>query len=221
MLCHSLLFDRKGRKKKIVDDLGGRYEYLYGVSWSFQHARLSADQQFCLAICGSQVSKENLVPAYIAIVFAFVFVAFFPMGFLGVNFLYSQEVITTRYRAPASGISTATHWLSVFVIVLTTPIGFTSLGWKFYLVWAVVAGSIVPAVYFFYPETTGLSVEEIDQVFIDAPGVFSIVALAESRRRERKSNEVEHIEHFDNEKRKEEYLEQAVVDSRGPQVHHT
>jgi len=39
------------------------------------------------------------------------------MGFLGVNFLYSQEVITTRYRAPASGISTATHWLSAFVIV--------------------------------------------------------------------------------------------------------
>lgn len=106
---------------------------------------------------------------------------------------------------------------------MTTPVGFQSLGWKFYLVWAVVAGSIVPTVYFFYPETTALSVEEIDQVFIDAPSVFSVVALAETRRREKKTIEMESggVELFDNEKRKEEYLEQAVADSRGPQVHHT
>ena len=51
--------------------------------------------------------------------FAFVFVFFYPIGFLGVNFLYSQEVITTRYRAPASGISTAVHWLSAFVVACT------------------------------------------------------------------------------------------------------
>jgi hypothetical protein len=106
-------------------------------------------------------------------------------------------------------------------MVVCTPLGFESLGWKFYLVWAVVAGSIVPAVYFFYPETTALSVEEIDQVFIDAPNVFSVVALAETRRREKKTIEMEADELFDNEKRKEEYLEQAVADSRGPQVHHT
>jgi hypothetical protein len=106
---------------------------------------------------------------------------------------------------------------------VTTPIGFTSLGWKFYLVWAIVAASIVPVVYFFYPETTALSVEEIDKVFIDAPGIFSIVALAESRRREKRANGLEagRIEHFDNEKKKEEYLEQVVADSRAPQVHHT
>ena len=108
-------------------------------------------------------------------------------------------------------------------MVVCTPLGFESLGWKFYLVWAVVAGSIVPAVYFFYPETTALSVEEIDQVFIDAPNVFSVVAIAESRRGEKKAAELEagSVELFDNEKKKEEYLEQAAADSRGPQVYHT
>jgi hypothetical protein len=106
---------------------------------------------------------------------------------------------------------------------VTTPIGFTSLGWKFYLVWAVVAGSIVPTVFFFYPETTALSVEEIDKVFIDAPNVFSVVALAATRRREKMANGLEggRIEHFDDQKKKEEYLEQAVADSREPQVYHT
>ncbi|WWC62287.1 uncharacterized protein I303_104883 [Kwoniella dejecticola CBS 10117] len=172
---------------------------------------------FALAICGSQVTDDNLVPAYVAIVFAFLFVAFYPIGFLGVNFLYSQEVITTRYRAPASGISTAVHWLSAFVVALTTPIGFTSLGWKFYLVWAAVALSIIPSVYFFYPETTGLSVEEIDQVFIDSPSVFATVGLAEQRRRE-KAREVAvvagEVEQFDGAKKAEEQYEQALVQSR-------
>jgi hypothetical protein len=107
---------------------------------------------------------------------------------------------------------------------VTTPIGFTSLGWKFYLVWAAVALSIIPSVYFFYPETTALSVEEIDKVFIDAPNIFSVVALAESRRREKKANgglEGGRVEDFAEDKKKEEQFEQAVADSREPQVHHT
>jgi hypothetical protein len=72
--------------------------------------------QFCLAITGSQVSETHLGPAYAGVVFAFLFVLFYPLGFLGVNFLYSQEVISTPYRAPASGMSIATHWLTSFAV---------------------------------------------------------------------------------------------------------
>jgi len=106
---------------------------------------------------------------------------------------------------------------------VTTPIGFASLGWKFYLVWASVAVSIIPSVYFFYPETTALSVEEIDKVFIDAPNIWSIVKLAESRRREKKANGglEGNVEDFEAAKRKEEQLEQVLAENRGPQVHHT
>lgn len=99
------------------------------------------------------------------------------------NWLYSQEVISTRYRAPASGVSTAVHWLAAFVVALTTPLGFNTLQWRFYFVWAAVAFSILPSVYFFYPETTGLSMEEIDSVFRETPNIFSTVKTAEARRR--------------------------------------
>lgn len=87
----------------------------------------------------------------------------------------------------------------------------------------MVAGSIVPAVYFFYPETTGLSVEEIDKVFIDAPNILSVVSLADDRRREKRADGVvgDRVERFDNEKKREEYLEQAVANSRQVQVHHS
>jgi len=71
---------------------------------------------FCLAICGSQTTPTKLGPAYAAIVFVFLFLIFLPLAYLGVNFLYCQEVISTRYRAPAGGISTAVLWLTQFVL---------------------------------------------------------------------------------------------------------
>jgi hypothetical protein len=88
-----------------------------------------------------------------------------------------------------------------------------------------VAVSIIPSVYFFYPETTALSVEEIDKIFIDAPNIWSIVGLAESRRREKKARGglegAGEIEDFEAAKRKEEQLEQALAETREPKVHHT
>jgi MFS family permease len=71
---------------------------------------------FCLAICGSQTRPDRLGAAYAAIVFVFIFLIFLPLAYLGVNFLYCQEVISTRYRAPAGGISTAVLWLTQFVL---------------------------------------------------------------------------------------------------------
>ena len=88
-----------------------------------------------------------------------------------------------------------------------------------------MAVSIIPSVYFFYPETTALSVEEIDKIFIDAPNIWSIVGLAESRRREKKARggleEGGEVEDFEAAKRKEEQLEQALAETREPKVHHT
>jgi hypothetical protein len=82
-----------------------------------------------------------------------------------------------------------------------------------------VAVSIIPSVYFFYPETTALSVEEIDKIFIDAPNIWSIVGLAESRRSGLEG--AGEIEDFEAAKRKEEQLEQALAETREPKVHHT
>ncbi len=89
---------------------------------------------------------------------------------------------------------------------MTTPLGFTALGWKFYLVWASVAFSIIPSVYFFFPETTGLSIEEIDQVFIDSPSVLVTVKFAETRRRDKMARGGDaRVEHFGEGKKPETF----------------
>ena len=40
-----------------------------------------------------------------------------------------------------------------------------SIGWKTYLVFAIFNASFIPVIYFFYPETAGRSLEEIDVIF--------------------------------------------------------
>jgi hypothetical protein len=45
-----------------------------------------------------------------------------------------------------------------YIVLLTTPIGISNLGWKHYLIYAVLNAVFVPVV---YVETAGLSLEDI------------------------------------------------------------
>ena len=44
-------------------------------------------------------------------------------------------------------------------------IGIQNLQWKFYIIWTLLNASFVPLMYFFYPETSDRSLEDIDGNF--------------------------------------------------------
>jgi hypothetical protein len=48
---------------------------------------------------------------------------------------------------------------------MITPVLITSIGWGTYLFFAVLNALFIPFIYFFYPETSGRSLEEIDLIF--------------------------------------------------------
>ncbi|ETS86282.1 hypothetical protein PFICI_00110 [Pestalotiopsis fici W106-1] len=97
--------------------------------------------------------------------FLFLFMAFFPLGFLAANFLYSAEIAPQDLRIHLASIGTATHWLFNFVIAEITPIAFVSIKWRYYIVYAVIGFCVVPLVYFLFPETKGKSLEEMNTLF--------------------------------------------------------
>lgn len=50
--------------------------------------------------------------------------------------------------------------------------GIQNLGYKFWIIWAVICFSFIPATYFLYPETANRTLEDIDRFFETKPGIF-------------------------------------------------
>jgi len=58
------------------------------------------------------------------------------------------------------------------MVAEVTPSGIANLGWRFWIIWAVICASFVPITFFFYPETANRSLEDIDRFFETKPGIF-------------------------------------------------
>ncbi|OAG42008.1 hypothetical protein AYO21_03743 [Fonsecaea monophora] len=109
----------------------------------------------------------------------FLYGFFFTVGALGVNYLYGTEVAPLAYRVPIYSLTSTTLWSINFLVVEITPIGFTNLGNKFFIIFAVTNLCIIlPVVYFFFPETRRHSLEAIDAVFKGANSPFDVVRRA-------------------------------------------
>lgn len=95
----------------------------------------------------------------------FTYIASFGATWLPLPWLYPAEISPIKTRAKANAFSTCTNWLFNFLIVMVTPIMISGIGWGTYLFFAVVNACFLPVIYFFYPETAGRSLEEIDLIF--------------------------------------------------------
>ncbi|OSD04385.1 general substrate transporter [Trametes coccinea BRFM310] len=136
-----------------------------------------------LAVLGSIDSSGTQVASAVLL---FVFNSFFAIGWLGMTWLYVSdlstssrrrlnrhsrmprqpaEIVGLRIRAPANAFSTASNWTFNFMVVMVTGPSFNNISWGTYIVFAALNAFIVPVVYFFFPETAGRSLEDMDVVF--------------------------------------------------------
>ncbi|GAB7341192.1 hypothetical protein MBLNU457_7482t1 [Dothideomycetes sp. NU457] len=100
-----------------------------------------------------------------AIFFFFFYNIAFALGMLGVPWLYPTEINSLPMRTKGAAVATATNWITNFVIVEITPIGFQNLGWRFWPIWIVTNALFLPIIYFLYPETSGRTLEDLDAYF--------------------------------------------------------
>jgi hypothetical protein len=57
------------------------------------------------------------------------------MIFLG---LYPAEIVPLRVRATSNGLSTSANWIFNFMVVMITPVAFSSIQYKTYVIFAVM-----------------------------------------------------------------------------------
>ncbi|GFZ43631.1 hypothetical protein JCM24511_01351 [Saitozyma sp. JCM 24511] len=108
--------------------------------------------------------------------FVFLFQVFLGIGWLGIPFLYPTEVSTTRIRSKAAALGTFCNWMAVFIVVMITPTAVTNIGWRVFLIFGSFNLAFIPIVYCLFPETSNLTLEEVDRMFEKGGltgGVFS------------------------------------------------
>ncbi|KAF2171921.1 hypothetical protein M409DRAFT_63459 [Zasmidium cellare ATCC 36951] len=119
--------------------------------------------------------KTNQSAQIASVFFVYLFNFFIPIGFLGANFLYCTEVAPTHLRVKMASISTANHWLWNFVVTMITPVAIESIGYQYYIVFTCIGICVPLSVYWFYPETQGRTLEEMDVLFRDQGSMRAVV----------------------------------------------
>lgn len=102
-----------------------------------------------------------------AMAFFFVFMFVFGVTINAVPWVYGPEILPLVARTRGTAISVSSHWTWNFFILMITPTLLERLDWKTYLIFMCFNFFFLPIVYYFYPETSNLSLEQIDKLFID------------------------------------------------------
>ncbi|OKL59645.1 hypothetical protein UA08_05315 [Talaromyces atroroseus] len=155
-----------------IDRLGRRTVFIVsGTGMSLCMAALAVTTSFSTSNKGASIASAT---------FIFLFNFFYPIGFLGGNFLYCTEIAPIQLRTAMNSVSTANHWLWNFVVTMITPVALNTIGYRYYIMYAIISACIPIAVGLFYPETMGRNLEMINHVFRDASSRWTIVAMARS-----------------------------------------
>jgi MFS family permease len=135
----------------------------------------------CMAVLAGTVANGSKSAGIVAIVMLFLFNFFFAVGLLAIPWLLPAEYAPLAIRTRAAALATASNWIFTFLVVEITPISINSIGksdpvltfltpahdsgWRTYVYFGVFNAFFLPLIYFYYPETRGLSLEHIDKLF--------------------------------------------------------
>ncbi|OJJ39405.1 hypothetical protein ASPWEDRAFT_25241 [Aspergillus wentii DTO 134E9] len=114
-----------------------------------------------------QGTPQQKPTASACVAFFFLFMLIFGASVNCIPWVYGPEILPLHVRAKGQAIGVSSNWLWNFFVVMITPTLIENLAWKGYLIFMCLNLSFVPIIYFFYPETANLTLEEIDYLFTD------------------------------------------------------
>ncbi|KAI9738035.1 MAG: hypothetical protein M1818_005463 [Claussenomyces sp. TS43310] len=149
----------------LIEKVGRRALFLWGTIGQCVAMVITFATLIPSGIHSDNTSHEAQQAAKGGVFGLFMFIIVFGATWLPLPWLYPAEINPIKTRGKANAVSTCTNWLFNFVVVMITPIMTSNIGWATYLVFAAINACFLPVVFFFYPETRGRSLEEIDIVF--------------------------------------------------------
>ncbi|EIE77593.1 hypothetical protein G6F46_007645 [Rhizopus delemar] len=110
----------------------------------------------------------NQTASNTCIAFVMLYNFVFGAAWLGLAWLYPSEIFSTGLRAKGNSMSTAANWIGNFVVAMIAPVLFQYARYWTFLMFGILNVIFLVPIYFFYPETMGKSLEEIEVLFATA-----------------------------------------------------
>ncbi|KAJ1568377.1 hypothetical protein HK096_006723 [Nowakowskiella sp. JEL0078] len=126
--------------------------------------------EFIVAIVAAAVGASNASAQIVLIVFVCIYIFFFASTWGPIAWVIVGEIYPLNVRSKAMSMATASNWFWNFIIGLITPFmvnsgaGNANLGSNVFFIWGTTCAMCFVFVYFFVPETKGLSLEQIDEL---------------------------------------------------------
>jgi sugar porter (SP) family MFS transporter len=120
------------------------------------------------AIISVYGGSDNTVANGFGIFFLILFGVIFSLSWNSGAPVYTAEIFPTQIRAIGGAIGTFWSFVIQVVLAQASPVALTNVGWRYYFFFIACNLVSAVAVYFFLPETSGKSLEEISEVFGDA-----------------------------------------------------
>ncbi|KAH0825910.1 putative sugar transporter [Lanmaoa asiatica] len=97
--------------------------------------------------------------------FCCVYLQHIHVGWMTTVWVYPPEILSLKLRAKGAALAAAADFLGKLVVVQITPPALRNIGYKTYIIFAVFNFVNAYIVWAFYPETAGLTLESVDDLF--------------------------------------------------------
>lgn len=165
-----------------VDKLGRRTMLLGGAIVMFAC-------ELIVACVGTFTSPDNMASQKVLVAFSCIFIGTFAASWGPIPWVVTSEIYPLATRGKQMAMSTASNWAVNFLMGFITPylvdegVGKAGLGVKVFWLWAAFCFSCIVFCFFLIPETKGLSLEQVELLYVN-----STILKSNSYRREMIAN---------------------------------
>lgn len=111
-------------------------------------------------------AELKVLEAGIAVVpLLFLFCGAYDMAYMPLFIAYPAEILPFQLRAKGLAITLTTDSMACFFNQYINPMAFAAIHWRYFIVFIGFLILFLATIYYLFPETKGLSLEQVAQIF--------------------------------------------------------